>query len=411
MRTVISPACASSSKAFTVLDPGNSTASCESVIPTGLAISCLVEQDAFFVLLHGEVREDRHHHVGRRLPQGARRRTVGRIGGPTEPGTRSMTPPIGSAVVLSMPARVSAAWFTQRLWCPSDQSAIGLVVSPTRSDRQRTDARVQGLTPAAPLVGLEVGVRGDERTEHVFVRRRAARRVQVRRVEEADRGRRVGVPVREARHEHLALEVDDLGLLADERAGAAVGAHVHDLVAPHRDRLRGALARVHGVDVPVREHGVGRTRLLGAGDAGERKQRHDGDHEQPGRENATSLHVTSPGERNSPSRAVTVGCTKSLWYTLADVKAGPPQSTHPPEPREHRARRPGDRRPRRAGGAQPAQRGGSARRRDDDALRAHAGPADPRARRRGTAPRRGRHGGGPGRSVGRQPSPRGALPA
>ena len=40
MRTVISPACASSSKAFTVLDPGNSTASCESVIPTGLAISC-----------------------------------------------------------------------------------------------------------------------------------------------------------------------------------------------------------------------------------------------------------------------------------------------------------------------------------------------------------------------------------
>ena len=40
MRTVSSPACASSSYAFTLLDPGNCTASWESVIPTGLAIAC-----------------------------------------------------------------------------------------------------------------------------------------------------------------------------------------------------------------------------------------------------------------------------------------------------------------------------------------------------------------------------------
>ena len=39
-RIVSSPACASSSNALVVLDSGNSTASCESVMPTGLAIAC-----------------------------------------------------------------------------------------------------------------------------------------------------------------------------------------------------------------------------------------------------------------------------------------------------------------------------------------------------------------------------------
>ena len=51
----------------------------------------------------------------------------------TEPGTRSITPPIGSAVVLSICARSRAAWLTHRLWWPSDQSDIGLAVSPSRS--------------------------------------------------------------------------------------------------------------------------------------------------------------------------------------------------------------------------------------------------------------------------------------
>ncbi len=66
----------------------------------------------------------------------------------------------------------------------------------------------------------------------------------------------VRVSVVKAGHQHLAVDLDDFGIRANERSNIRVGTDEHDLAVGNCDRLRPGPIVIDGIDSPTSKHRV-----------------------------------------------------------------------------------------------------------------------------------------------------------
>ena len=178
----------------------------------------------------------------------------------TPAASRSIRPPTGSGVAAVRPASSSAFEFTQLEWPsaePRSRRAVGedrVEVAPV-GDAAREERQV----PAAAEQPGTVAERGRRRragAPRTSSRSRLSLRSQ--RVSSTPPRERVGVPVVEAGEDEAPAELHHSRLGSDEADNIPVGADEDDPVAGDGDRLGPAAGGIHGVDLTVPQHEVGR---------------------------------------------------------------------------------------------------------------------------------------------------------